>query len=154
MCCISCSKILVSFSESVWIAIPPLGRVYVFYINIFWRKILNSFFYFYWVVWFYFLRNVINQFYFFRNVVFETAEEFFGWFSSHRCSIHNYSPLYYSRCYNFFILCAIYGKITDVICFVSAVYVVVTLLLLWSNLNFHLMLAILYIIWWSMMQWW
>ena len=45
---------------------------------------------------------------------------------------------------HFFILCAIYGKITDVIYFVSAVYVVVTLLLLWSNLNFHLMLAILY----------
>ena len=33
---------------------------------------------------------------------------------------------------------------TDVIYFVSAVYMVVTLLLLWSNLNFHLMLAILY----------
>ena len=33
---------------------------------------------------------------------------------------------------------------TDVIYFVFAVYVVVTLLLLWSNLNFHLMLAILY----------
>ena len=46
---------------TVWIAIPPLGRVYVIYINIFWRKILKLFFYFCWVVWFYFLRNVVNQ---------------------------------------------------------------------------------------------
>ena len=38
MCCISCFKISVSFSESVWIAIPPLGRVYVCFILIFFEE--------------------------------------------------------------------------------------------------------------------
>ena len=38
MCCISCSKISVSFSEPVWIAVPPLGRVYVCFILIFFQE--------------------------------------------------------------------------------------------------------------------
>ena len=38
MCCISCSKISVSFSESVWIAILPLGRLYVCFILIFFEE--------------------------------------------------------------------------------------------------------------------
>ena len=38
MCCISCSKISVFFSESVWIAMPPLGRVYVCFILIFFEE--------------------------------------------------------------------------------------------------------------------
>ena len=64
--------------------------------------------------------------------------------SLHICSIHNYSPLYY-RCYIFSFCVQYMVKYeTDVTYFVFAVYVVVTLLLLWSNLNFHLMLALLY----------
>ena len=38
MCCISCSKISVSFFESLWIAIPPLGKVYVCFILIFFEE--------------------------------------------------------------------------------------------------------------------
>ena len=66
--------------------------------------------------------------------------------SLHICSIyiHNYSPLYY-RCYifSFWVQCMVKYK-TDVIYFISAVYMVMTLALLWFNLNFHLVLAILY----------
>ena len=64
--------------------------------------------------------------------------------SLHICNIHNYSPLYY-RCYIFSFCVQYMVKYeTDVIYFISAVYMVVTLLLLSSTLNFHLMLAILY----------
>ena len=50
------------FSESVWIAIPPLGRVYVCFILIFFEeRSLICFFYFCRVVWFYFLMNIVNQ---------------------------------------------------------------------------------------------
>ena len=75
--------------------------------------------------------------------LFETTEEFLV-DSLHICSIHNYNPLYY-RCYifSFWVQCMVKYK-TDVIYFISAVYMVMTLALLWFNLNFHLVLAILY----------
>ena len=57
--------LLQDLSVFFWVCVncyTPFGKgICVFYINIFWRKILNSFFYFCWVVWFYFLRNVVNQ---------------------------------------------------------------------------------------------
>ena len=129
MCCISCSKISVSFSASVWIAILPLGRVYVCFILIFFeeRSLIRFFIsaeLFGFISWgilsisLMFVSFLIVQtkstevWPFYRDDIsslsvlvfcllsigelnwwgvwsrlhvflFETAEEFFGWFSSH-----------------------------------------------------------------------